>query len=111
MRIQRVLLAPLLAAIALPASAPCQTGQTAKARDLGEAKAEAMGFSAQRLERLHAALRQRVDSKQLPNVVPLLAPQGKIIDSEVYGKRDLASGAAVDKDTIFRIYSMTKPVT
>lgn len=41
----------------------------------------------------------------------MIARHGKLIHFKTYGKRDLASGAAVEKDTIFRIYSMTKPVT
>ncbi|HEY6304302.1 MAG TPA: serine hydrolase domain-containing protein [Terriglobales bacterium] len=80
-------------------------------RDLEEAKPEVVGFSSQRLERLHALLQKEVDDKQLPGIVTILARHGKTIDFRTYGKRDLASGAPMEKDTIFRIYSMTKPVT
>jgi len=44
-------------------------------------------------------------------MVTVLARHGKIVDFRTYGKRDLASGAPMEKDTIFRIYSMTKPIT
>jgi len=81
------------------------------ARDLAEAKPETAGFSSARLERLHAVLRKTVDERQLPGIVTAMARHGKIVDFQTYGKKDLASGAAVEKDTIFRIYSMTKPVT
>jgi CubicO group peptidase (beta-lactamase class C family) len=106
-----------LAAILLAGAAWCQTTQpaakmaTAKARDFAEVKPEAVGFSSQRLERLHAVLQKKVDEKQLPGMVTILARHGKIADFQTYGKKDLASGAPMDKDTIFRIYSMTKPVT
>ena len=83
----------------------------AQPRDLGEAKPEAVGFSAQRLERLHTLLQKYVDDQQLAGMVTVLARHGKIVDFRTYGKRDRASGAPMEKDAIFRIYSMTKPVT
>jgi CubicO group peptidase (beta-lactamase class C family) len=83
----------------------------AQPRDLAEAKPESVGFSPQRLERLHTLLQKYVDSQQLPGMVTVLARHGKIVDFRTYGKRDLASGAPMEKDAIFRIYSMTKPVT
>ncbi|MBM3767184.1 MAG: beta-lactamase family protein [Acidobacteria bacterium] len=71
---------------------------------------ESVGFSQQRLQKLHAAMDELVDSKQLAGVQTMVARHGKVIDQHVYGKRDLASGAALQPDTIFRIYSMTKPI-
>jgi CubicO group peptidase (beta-lactamase class C family) len=82
-----------------------------KARELGEVKPEAEGFSSQRLERLHALLQKKVEDKQLAGVVTVLARHGEIVDFRTYGKKDLGSGAPMDRDTIFRIYSMTKPIT
>jgi len=72
---------------------------------------ESVGFSSQRLERLHALMQDATDKKEIAGAVTLLARHGKVVDYRVYGKRDLASGAAMTKDTIFRDYSMTKPVT
>jgi len=72
---------------------------------------ESVGFSSERLKRLHAQMQNEVDSKQLAGVVTLLARHGKIVDFQAYGKKDLASDAPMTKDTIFRIFSMTKPVT
>jgi CubicO group peptidase (beta-lactamase class C family) len=74
-------------------------------------KPEALGFSSERLERLHAAMQREVDLKELPGIVTILARHGKVVEERTYGKKDLASGAPMTKDTIFRIYSMTKPVT
>jgi len=79
--------------------------------DLSLNKPESVGFSSQRLERLHALMQQEVDKKQLPGIVTILARHGKVVDYKTYGVRDLGTGAPMTKDTIFRAYSMTKPVT
>ncbi len=72
---------------------------------------EALGFSSQRLKRLHAAMQREVDQQQLAGIVTILARHGKVVEERTYGKRNLASRAPMTKDAIFRIYSMTKPVT
>ena len=74
-------------------------------------KPETVGFSAERLERLHALFQDEVDHKQLAGAITVLARHGKIIDYRTYGMRDMATNAPMTKDTIFRDYSMTKPVT
>jgi CubicO group peptidase (beta-lactamase class C family) len=74
-------------------------------------KPETLGFSSERLERLHAKMQQQVDQKQLAGVVTLLTRHGKMVELRAYGKKDLASGAPMTTDAIFRIFSMTKPVT
>jgi len=79
--------------------------------DMTPVKPESVGFSSERLERLHALMQETVDKKELAGVVTILARHGKIVDYRTYGQRDMASGAAITKDTIFRDYSMTKPVT
>jgi len=79
--------------------------------DMTLAKPESVGFSSERLERLHALMQQVVDQKQLPGAVTLLARHGKVVDYRTYGMRDAASGAPMTRDTIFRAFSMTKPVT
>jgi CubicO group peptidase (beta-lactamase class C family) len=72
---------------------------------------ESVGFSSERLEQLRKLIQDEIDHKQLAGAVTILARHGKIIDYRTYGQRDLASGAAMTRDTIFRDYSMTKPVT
>lgn len=72
---------------------------------------ESLGFSSQRLERLHAAMQQLVDQKQLAGIVTLLARHGKVVEEKTYGKKDTAADAAMTSDAIFRIFSMTKPIT
>ncbi len=83
----------------------------AKTSDLTENRPETLGFSSERLDRLHAVMQQKVDQKQLAGIVTLLARHGKVVEERTYGKKDIASGAPMTKDTIFRIFSMTKPVT
>ena len=81
------------------------------AADLAMAKPESVGMSSQRLAKLTAGMKQLVDSKQLSGVVTMVAKNGRIVHYEVTGERDVDSGAPMQKDTIFRIYSMSKPIT
>lgn len=75
------------------------------------AKPETVGFSSERLERLHKLIQDEIDQKELAGAVTILARHGKVVDYRTYGYKDVASHASMTKDTIFRDYSMTKPVT
>ncbi len=103
----------LLAGLLLVAGAHRIQAQQAssKTRELAGNKPEALGFSSERLERLHAVMQQEVDEKQLAGIVTILSRHGKVVEERTYGKKDIASGAPMTRDTIFRIFSMTKPVT
>ena len=90
---------------------PAQQAQTPHALDLTLSKPESVGFSSERLERLHALMQQAVDQKQIAGIVTILARHGKVIDYRTYGQSDIASGKPIAKDAIFRDFSMTKPVT
>jgi CubicO group peptidase (beta-lactamase class C family) len=81
------------------------------ASDLVPVKSETVGFSTERLERLHHLIQQEIDNKQLAGAVTLLARHGKVVDYRTYGVRDIETGVPMTKDVIFRDYSMTKPVT
>lgn len=81
------------------------------ASDMTVVKPESMGFSSERLQRLHQLIQEEVDKKELAGAVTILARHSKVVDYRIYGQRDLASGAPMTKDVIFRDYSMTKPVT
>ncbi len=98
----------LFASIACPLCA--QPGKSA-AIDMTVVKPETVGFSSERLERLHALMQEAVDKKMQAGIVTILARHGKVVDYRTYGERDMASHAPMTKDTIFRDYSMTKPVT
>jgi len=79
--------------------------------DLTVVKPESVGFSSERLERLHALMQESVDQKKVAGIVTILARHGKVIDYQTYGSRDLAANAPMTKDVIFRDFSMTKPIT
>lgn len=79
--------------------------------DMAPVPPESVGFSAQRLERLHAAFEEEIAAHHLSGAVTILARHGKVVEYRTYGTRDIATGAPMTKDTIFRDYSMTKPTT
>ena len=91
-------------------SAGWSSAKPAGTFDLSLYSPESVGFSAELLERLHALMQQSIDQKQIPGMVTILARHGKVIDYRAYGVRDMASGAPMPKDAIFRDFSMTKPV-
>lgn len=70
-----------------------------------------VGLSSDRLHRIGGRLRRYVDDGLLPGWLVLVSRRGKIAYLETYGQRDLESGHPIETDTIFRIYSMTKPIT
>jgi CubicO group peptidase (beta-lactamase class C family) len=74
-------------------------------------KSETVGFSSERLENLHALIQGDIDRKELAGAVTILARHGKVVDYRTYGLKDMAAESPMTKDTIFRDYSMTKPVT
>jgi CubicO group peptidase (beta-lactamase class C family) len=76
-----------------------------------EIDATEAGFSPDRLDRIRAHFRRYVDDGRLPGWLTLISRAGKIVHLDTYGKRDLESSAPVELDTVFRFYSMTKPVT
>ncbi len=79
--------------------------------DVTPVKPESVGFSSERLGRLHALIQGEIDQKQLAGAVTILARHGKVVDYRTYGQRDIATSAPMTRDVIFRDYSMTKPVT
>ena len=52
-----------------------------------------------------------VDDKKAPGFITLIARKGQVVHYEACGYRDLENQLPMEKDTIFRIYSMTKPIT
>lgn len=83
----------------------------ANAADLPRGSPESVGMSSERLERMDEAIHAYVDAGRTPGVVTLIARHGKVVHVDAYGKADLESGRASRADDIFRMYSMTKPIT
>lgn len=73
--------------------------------------AEDFGFSPERLERIGTAMQRYVDEKKLAGMVTLVARRGAVVQFEEFGLQDIQTGMPMELDTIFRIYSMTKPIT
>jgi CubicO group peptidase (beta-lactamase class C family) len=69
-----------------------------------------LGLSAGGLRRLRRVLQREIDQKRLPGAVAMIARQGKLGFLEAFGVQDPASAAPMQIDSIFRIYSMTKPI-
>jgi len=104
------------ASVMLAAQKPKTTAHAASAasdhtHDMTIVRPESVGFSTERLENLHALIQGEIDQKHLVGAVTILARHGKIVEYRTYGQRDIAAAVPMTKDTIFRDYSMTKPVT
>ncbi len=82
----------------------------AYAQSLPTATPESVGMSSARLARIGVALQAEVDQGRIPGAVVMIARHGKLVYSESFGYRDKASGTPMTVDSIFRIYSMTKPL-
>ena len=67
-------------------------------------------MSSQRLERMTALMQRAVDSGDLPGAVVMIARKGKLVYQHTVGMQDKARNVAMAPDSIFRAYSMTKPI-
>jgi CubicO group peptidase (beta-lactamase class C family) len=83
----------------------------AEAQGLPRASPEAVGMSSQRLARLSQAMKAEVDQRKLPGAVVFIARRGKLVFAESFGFEDEGARKPMALDAIFRIYSMTKPLT
>jgi len=78
---------------------------------LPTAKPERVGMSAERLEKITALNRRYVEEGKLAGAVTLIARDGKVVYFDAQGVANLETGAPMQPDTLFRIYSMSKPIT
>ncbi|WP_430387554.1 serine hydrolase domain-containing protein [Dyella sp. 20L07] len=95
--------------LTLSVTALCFVAPTTSLAQDGTASAPVV--AANRVERLHTYLRQATDAKGYLGAVSLVMRDGRIVDWQAYGYRDLARQQPLRKNDIFRIYSMTKTVT
>lgn len=72
---------------------------------------EEEGFSSKRLEKTRQALKGDVESKRVPGAVLMLVRNGKVVTYDAIGYQDRAGQMAMKKDSIFRVASMSKPIT
>jgi CubicO group peptidase (beta-lactamase class C family) len=98
----KLLIAPWLCAVlALPVSAASFT----------LSKPDEVGFSAERLKVIHSVIQKHIDAKDFTGAVTLVARKGKVVHFEAQGAIDQESGKPMRTDTLFRMASMTKPIT
>ena len=90
-----------IAALALPLTAA----------SLPKASPEEAGISTERLKRVHALAQRYIDRGDIAGSVALVARKGRIVHLEAQGVMDLDSKKPMRTDTIFRLASMTKPIT
>jgi CubicO group peptidase (beta-lactamase class C family) len=83
----------------------------ARAGELPQAAPDEVGIVGAKLERTKAVIKDMIDKKQTAGVVTLVARRGKIVALDAAGMMDMEAGKPMQLDTIFRIYSMTKPIT
>jgi CubicO group peptidase (beta-lactamase class C family) len=78
---------------------------------LSSGKADELGFAPDRMPRIREAVQRHVDAGQVSGAVTLVARRGKIAHFEAYGVQDLETKKPMPKDGIFRLASMSKPIT
>jgi CubicO group peptidase (beta-lactamase class C family) len=76
-----------------------------------EVEAAEAGFDPERLERIDKHFARYVDEHKLAGWLITVARHGKLAHVSCYGQRDIEAGLPVEPDTLWRIYSMTKPIT
>jgi len=104
------------ALLAFGAQAGAAEKPTAKAPSRAEAltpaaSPESVGFDSARLKNLDAYMAKVVADGRVAGMTTLLARHGKVVEFNTYGRTSLEGGKPMPKDEIFRIYSMTKPLT
>jgi CubicO group peptidase (beta-lactamase class C family) len=77
---------------------------------LTEAAPEAVGISSARLARVSALVQGYVDDGKIPGAITVVGREDRVVHFETHGVMDAEAGTRMRPDTIFRIYSMTKPI-
>ena len=83
----------------------------ASAREISDSSPERQGFSSERLDRLTEFMDAKVTDGTMIGGMGLIARNGKVVYSQTYGQADRETERAMEADAIYRIYSMTKPIT
>ncbi len=81
--------------------------------DLGlpTTKPKAVGMSEERLARIAPAMQRYIDEGLVPGVITAIMRRGKLVHLQVQGDMDVENGKPMQADTVFRIASMSKPIT
>jgi CubicO group peptidase (beta-lactamase class C family) len=92
-----------MALLAIPSSV--------SARDLPTSRPESVGMSSERLERIGPAMQRYIDAGLVPGTITAIMRKGKLVHLQIQGEMDVDAGQAMRRDAVFRIASMTKPIT
>ena len=72
---------------------------------------ESQGFSPERLERVRQVAERYVDEGKVAGLITMVARRGEVVQFEAVGTRGVGDERPLEKDALFRIYSMSKPIT
>ena len=89
----------------------CVLSAVAGAQEIPSAKPESVGLSAERLDRIGAAVDKSIADKEIAGAVTMVVRHGHVAWFKAQGMMDREAGRAMSPDAIFRICSMTKPIT
>ncbi|MEM7387850.1 MAG: serine hydrolase domain-containing protein, partial [Verrucomicrobiota bacterium] len=107
---KRFLFLPLVSLVSLSHVLTSPGHAQERRSNLPLAVPETVGMSTERLARLKPFLQEYVDDGKLSGAISLVARKGKIVHFENLGHRDVEAGHPMEKDSLIRIYSMTKPI-
>ena len=102
---------PQLIILVLAASLVASLLSLSHADEIPTATPESVGFSSERLNRVTEVGQAMVDAGQVAGIITQVARRGKVIHTDVIGARGVDDPTPLQQDDLFRIYSMTKPVT
>jgi CubicO group peptidase (beta-lactamase class C family) len=97
-----------IAALVVGALVSCAAGF---AQELPSASPEAVGLSSERLGRIATVVQQSIDEKKIAGIVTMVVRHGQVAWFDARGMADRESGKPMQRDAIFRICSMSKPIT
>ena len=100
-----------LVTVSLAAAAVAGVSVPASAQELPRATPEAVGLSSERLAEATGRLRAHVEAGDVAGVVAGVVRQGRLVYLEALGALDRERGLAMREDALFRLYSMTRPIT
>ena len=83
----------------------------AQPRELPTARPEAVGMSSEKMARVTESLKGFVEEQKVAGTIAVVVRKGKVVYFEAFGSRDLEAKKPMEKDSILRFYSMSKPIT
>src|SRR5271154_3629407 len=96
--------------VTMTAQAAARHAAAPQTPPLPQAKPESLGLSPTRLQRMSDAFKRDIDKGTIPGVTVMVARRGQIGWFEALGKQNPAASAPMATNSIFRIFSMTKPI-